>query len=294
MEIESLKLFLHLAKTLHFGRTSRDCHVTASTLTRTIQRLEDEVGKTLFWRDNRHVNLTEVGQIFQKFCEEIIGRWELMKGHLTQDPKELPGSIRVYCSVTASYTILPELLNMFRKEYPKVQFEIETGDAENTIQSILEDQADIGIAALPNNLPKEIVYSPLVQIPLVAVQSKKRPEVRDWETAPWILPAYGVARQLIDDWMEKKGWSPTVTGRVSGFEGVLSLVNANYGIGIVPKLVVDKSPLKSNLKILELAPPLPHLRVGVCVKERRLMFAQVEGFWKMLQDQQHTLESNIE
>ena len=53
MNIHELKVFKHLAGTLHFGRTSRACNITPSALTRTIQRLEEEVGKKLFIRDNR-------------------------------------------------------------------------------------------------------------------------------------------------------------------------------------------------------------------------------------------------
>lgn len=46
----ALRLFLHLARTLNFGRTSLDCHVSPATLTRTVQRLESDLGHRLFDR----------------------------------------------------------------------------------------------------------------------------------------------------------------------------------------------------------------------------------------------------
>ena len=49
MDQYSLKMFLELADSLHFGRTSRKCNVSPSVLSRTIQRLEEEVGDYLLF-----------------------------------------------------------------------------------------------------------------------------------------------------------------------------------------------------------------------------------------------------
>lgn len=56
MDIRDLKLFLHLAESCHFGRTSKAMYVSPSTLSRQIQRLEEQLGHPLFIRDNRSVN----------------------------------------------------------------------------------------------------------------------------------------------------------------------------------------------------------------------------------------------
>ncbi|MGV8481981.1 LysR family transcriptional regulator, partial [Pseudomonas aeruginosa] len=53
MDLRDLKLFLHLAESHHFGRTAKAMHVSPSTLSRQIQRLEEIFGQPLFLRDNR-------------------------------------------------------------------------------------------------------------------------------------------------------------------------------------------------------------------------------------------------
>ena len=75
MDTEDLKIFLHLADTLHFGKTSAACHMSPSTLSRQIQRIEEEVGQQLFERDNRSVLLTESGVQFRKYAKESLGKW---------------------------------------------------------------------------------------------------------------------------------------------------------------------------------------------------------------------------
>ena len=74
VDFDDLRLFLHLSRSLHFGRTSQECHVSASALSRAIQRLERNVSQQLFDRDNRSVDLTRAGARLQQFASENTGR----------------------------------------------------------------------------------------------------------------------------------------------------------------------------------------------------------------------------
>ncbi len=58
MDFHALKLFLHLSSSLHFGKTAASCHISPSALSRTIQRIENELGQTLLFRDQRSVSLS--------------------------------------------------------------------------------------------------------------------------------------------------------------------------------------------------------------------------------------------
>lgn len=72
MNIRELNLFFNLSSTLHFGQFSRSCNITRSGLTRTIQRLEQELGEQLFLRDNRSVVLTRAGELFRDYAEDDV------------------------------------------------------------------------------------------------------------------------------------------------------------------------------------------------------------------------------
>lgn len=72
MDQRELELFLHLARTLNYGRTSLECHVSAATLTRTIQRLEVRTGSRLFDRGPRGVVLTADGRRFSTYAEQVL------------------------------------------------------------------------------------------------------------------------------------------------------------------------------------------------------------------------------
>ena len=53
MDQQALRIFLSLAETLHFGRASRQANLSPSALSRAVRRMEEELGQSLFIRDNR-------------------------------------------------------------------------------------------------------------------------------------------------------------------------------------------------------------------------------------------------
>ena len=71
MNIRDLKLFLHLCETCHFSMSADAMHVSPSTLSRQIQRLEEQFGHQLFIRDNRQVQITHEGEKVKRFPHSL-------------------------------------------------------------------------------------------------------------------------------------------------------------------------------------------------------------------------------
>ena len=175
MNIRELELFRHLASSLHFGRTALECNITPSGLTRAIQRLEAEIGETLFFRNKRSVALTPAGTLFKQYAEDTIVRFSAFKNSLQGDTV-LRGELTLYCSVTAIVSILPRILNRFRKTYPEIQIHIQTGDAAKALTKLQAQEVDIAIAALPDHHPAALDFTELVETPLVFIGPRYFPE----------------------------------------------------------------------------------------------------------------------
>ena len=71
MNLKSLSLFQQLATSLHFSQTAQKNHVSPSTLSRVIQRLEEEIGCELLIRDNRSVTLTPAGEKLKAYAATL-------------------------------------------------------------------------------------------------------------------------------------------------------------------------------------------------------------------------------
>lgn len=292
MDFDTLRQFLHLSRTLHFAQTSREQHVSASALSRSIQRFEQELGVSLLRRDNRSVELTAEGARVQRYASEALAAWEKLREELQQAQSTLSGTLSLFCTVTAAHSFLPTLLSRFRNAYPEVTIRLETGYAVNALQMLEDDAVDVAVAALPERLPRGLLSRVITYTPLTFLAPRAECEVsrmveRDpiaWANVPMIVPESGVARQSLERWFRQKHIAPRVYGEVSGNEAALALISLGCGVGVVPALVVEKSPLRSQVRSLEVRPRLPDFRVGVCVKRRKLASPVVLAFWESISE----------
>lgn len=287
MDDRSLELFLHLSSTLHFGRSGAACNISPSALSRTIQRLEEELGVTLFVRDKRSVALTDAGRRFRDFARERLERWELFRETLTPRDNHLRGEIVLYCSVTAAQAVLSDIFVAFRERHPQVHIRLRTGDSANAIDRILDGSADLTVAARPDVLPKTVEFLPLVTTPLLFIAPRMVCEVSQmvdavrpsWTSMPMILADRALSRRRTDEWFRARGIRPTIYAEVAGHEAIIAMVRLGCGVGVVPRLVLDQSPLREEVRILDVDPPLASYHVGVCAFRRRLQSPTVSAFW---------------
>ncbi|GAB6193725.1 HTH-type transcriptional activator IlvY [Desulfocastanea catecholica] len=289
MKIRELELFRHLASTLHFGRTSQECNITPSGLTRTIQRLENDVGEPLFFRNNRSVHLTPAGMLFKEYCDESISNWHLFRGHLQND-SVLRGELSVYCSVTAILSILPQIFKRFRRTHPQVMLHVQTGDAAKALHRLQSQEVDISIAALPDCQPEGLDFIELLETPLLFIFPRFFPEtimyrqgVIHWPRTPIILPADGLSRTRAEKWFADKGIRPYIYSQVSGNEAIIAMVGMGCGVGIVPRLVLEKSSLINEVEILDINPQLQPFTVAACTSLKNKRNPLVQSFWNIVE-----------
>ena len=287
MDYDALRLFQHLSRTLHFARTSRECHVSPSALSRAVQKLEREVGWPLLERDQRKVALTSEGARFAEHARDTLARWDELRSRLRGQADTLSGTISIFASVTACQSFLPRLLASFRQRHPEIHIALETGHAADALAMVQEGRVDVAVAALPERVSSSLVTRVLLHTPLVFVapaapcevaRAVERPTIA-WSEVPIVLPAIGLARVHAERWFRKKHIRPRVYGEVTGSEAILSLCALGCGVGIVPRLVVDRSPLRAEVRPLAVTPDVGEFHVGLCTPKRKLATPLVAAFW---------------
>lgn len=283
MDTRSLRLFLNLTDTLHFGRSSEACHVSPSTLSRAIKQLELSLGVELFRRDNRSVQLTPEGIRFAQYAREAVQQWEQIRNSLLESATELHGEISVYCSVTASYSFLYTLLSRFRQRYPRVEIKLHTGDPDHAVARVLTGREDISIAARPAQLPSGIAFRPMDRTPLLFIAPVQRAfRHEDWRQQPMILPESGISRERLNQWFAARQIQPDIYAQVTGNEAIVSMVSLGFGIGVVPQIVLDNSPLSDRVEVLPVEPALEPYEIGLFAQERKLRSPLIHAFWSLL------------
>lgn len=288
MDLKSLAMFEHLSQSLHFGKTALAYHVSPSTLSRAIQRMEQQLGCALLHRDNRTVALTDAGRQMQAYAKQQGELWSLLKQSLNQQQTQLTGKLHLYCSVTAAYSHLPALLDRFRQQHPLVEIMLTTGDAADAVEQVQQQKVDFAIAAKPEKLASRVYFHHLAQIPLTViaptipchVQQALQQSPLDWSTIPIILPEHGPARKRFEHWFrQKQQGKPNIYATVAGHEALVSMVALGCGVGITPEVVVDNSPVKDRVQYLTQVGELAHFELGICCLRQSRQRPLIKAFF---------------
>lgn len=290
-----MRVFLSVADTLNFSRSSELLHMSLSAVSRTIQRLEEELGQVLLERDNRSVRLTSRGRDFREYAQRAADDWQRLR-HKMNSKTELSGDVSLFCSVTASYSVLAPILESFRKSHPAVAIMMHTGDQADGIARVLSGQDDVAVTARPDNLSHRMAFLALQESPLVLFAPTADCAVRqlmtsedpcsedfDWSQVPFIVPERGVSKDLLDHWFREQGISPQIYAQVAGHEAIVAMVGLGLGVGIVPEIVIGASGMGDMVSRVAIGYPLPALKIGLCSLKHRLENPLVQSLWNTAQ-----------
>jgi LysR family transcriptional regulator, positive regulator for ilvC len=293
MDIRSLQLFLSLAETLNFSRTAEQRHLSLSAVSRGVQRLEEQLGQRLFERDKRTVRITIAGERFREYAQRAVTDWQEVLSDFHPDPGKLSGEVRVYCSVTASYSVLSPILERFRVQYPDIEILLHTGDQADAISRIHAGVDDVSVAACPDELPNALDFLVLQQSPLQFIAPVSHCAVADqvaegerngdipWQELPFIVAERGLSKERLDRWFSVRKQQPRIYAQVAGHEAIAAMVGLGLGVGLVPELVVNNSAFRKQLRVLPAQPALQPFPVGLCSLKQRLDNVLVAAFWNV-------------
>lgn len=133
--LDSLQLFVEVAKKKNLSKAAISLGITKSTVSRKIQALEKELGVSLINRDPRHFSLTDHGLSLFKSGELILKEAEAAFDKVTDAHSDLSGSIKISTTPDLSLIYLAAPLASFSKKYPSVEFNIDLNPAKVDLKS---------------------------------------------------------------------------------------------------------------------------------------------------------------
>lgn len=285
MDERDYAAFVRLSGTLHFAQTARSLGMSASALTRRIQAMEEDLGHELVRRSAKP-ELTPAGHVFLSFCREELERIEELKNRLSAESESPSGDLRIACTVTACHTVLPRLLARFRREVPRVNLHLITQDAARSLEQLEKDEVDLAVIPTGEGktpgLSRQVLghteFSWIAPRDASALEIKsERP--RDFFQLPLIAAESGLERERLTQFLSARGIEPRFSAEVRGNEAIIALVSLGSGVALVPRLVLESSPLKQRVRVMAQIPAPPGYDVSLCAKERSLERRIVSAFW---------------
>lgn len=248
MELDQLRYFLRVAERANFTRAAEELDISQPALSRSIQRLEEELGQPVFERKARSVGLTEAGVLLQSRAQQVLTLIEDTKAEICDDGQS--GRIRVGAIPTIAPFFLPDLLRQFSGEFPKASLIVQEETTEKLLKGCTQGEIDLAILALPVSakyLDVEELFEEellLVLPPEHPLVDKKRIQVSDVEPYPFVLldEAHCLSDNIVS-FCRQRSFHPVSVEHTSQLAMVQELVSLSHGVSMVPKMarVLDET-----------------------------------------------------
>lgn len=261
-DLRHLRYFIATAEELHFRRAAERLGIAQPALSRAIQKLEAELGASLFRRNNRNVQITVAGEIFLARCREITSMMERGVEEVRNARDGRVGALRIGYTDFAIAGALPALLKGFQEHLPQITLKPQHGVTLTQLQLLDEGKLDFGFVTGPIN------REGIAQWP---VQSERFVCVCP-DTHPFVLRSGVTLGELSDqdfvlgssmDWKHfydhlmpmcrRAGFMPRIVQEAFNTAGILGLVSCGMGVTILTETVcVNLAPGLAKLPIIDL------------------------------------------
>jgi DNA-binding transcriptional LysR family regulator len=282
--IQQLEVLTALIEAGSFTRAAAKLSLSQPSLTKQIQNLEEAAGSRLVNRGVTGISLTPEGQIIYDYAKRIIRLREDAKERVVRHKAQESGHIYVSASTIPATYILPHLINRLKQTHHDIQVHMQIHDSEETLQTILNDQAEMGfIGKEPVN--RKLVVQRLWKDHLVLavpfdhpLAKQKTARTEDLTKMPFIIREKGSAtRDLIEECLQKQvGVSLSrfnVTCEIGSSEAVKEAILAGLGVSIISTFAIKREISQGILTALH---------ISNCNMERYLYLAYKKQFPLMI------------
>lgn len=258
LTLRQIRIFISAAKHASFSRAAEELHITAPAVSLQIKEMEEDIGVSLFTRENRKVELTSAGEYFLLYARRLSSTLNEANTMMERFRGTQFRHLKIGVVSTAKYFI-PHMLLEFKKDFPNLRIKIEVRNRQQLVELLRGSEIDIAIMGLP---PKEIDtrVEPFANHPHVFVASPSNPLVGKTNIAPDALikhemisrePGSGT-RLIMEKFFAEHHIAPIVSMEMSSNETIKQAVMANLGVSFVSLHTVGDEVASGKIAILDI------------------------------------------
>lgn len=291
MDIRQLEYFQMAGKLGNITRAAERLHVSQSTVTLAIQRLEEQLGLQLFDRSQKKLILSTEGHVFWERISGILLQLDDAIAEAQQYRDLQKGKLKLGVPSMIGSFLFPELLSAFTAQYPNLQLTILEEGSKILREALERDELDLAIVNLHQTPPKldtlamtrnEFVVCLPLNHPLAARDAIEIAALKDEQFIMFKEDAYN--RQAVVQACEAKGFTPKILLSSSQVETHKELVAKGLGISFL----IDKIAAKSKqLAARPLTEPI-YLEFGLAWKKDKYLSRAAQAFIDFVTDKRPT------
>ncbi|MEL6943557.1 MAG: hydrogen peroxide-inducible genes activator [Bacteroidota bacterium] len=272
MTITQLQYALAVAQHNSFSKAAEYCHISQSTLSMQIKKLEQSLNVLIFDRTKKPVELTPIGAQIMEQAKIGLSELDRIKDIVGAKQNEFPSSIKIGIIPTLSPYLLPLFLVPFIKKYPKVKVSISELQTLEIIDCLRSNDIDFGILVTPLE-DNTLTTQPLFYEPFLAYISEKHPLSRKaWVQSEdlksedfWLLESGHCFREQTLKICQKTNFkaSSSLHFESGSLETLRNLVDGHYGYTLLPQLATMKFDATQKNRIRPFRTPIPVREVSL-------------------------------
>ena len=268
MNIKDLQYFLAVAELEHFGKAAAKCHISQPTLSGQIKKLEEQLGITLFERNNRKVIVTEPAKKIAIHAKRILGEVNSIKEIASNLQNPLSGKFRLGAFPTLAPYIFPNIVIQSKRHMPELRLILIEEKTEKLLEMLDQGTIDAAFLALPVANDFLVTHTLFEDEFYLAVPS--RHELTQYQYADQsILKEHSVL--LLEEGHCLRNQSLEACNlynieeeqdfKATGLETLRQMVKAGTGITFIPQIAIKKND--AGIDYIPFKQPAPKRTIGL-------------------------------
>lgn len=263
MNLKQLHYFLVVAEEKQITAAAKRLYIAQPPLSYQLKQLEKELGAQLFKRTAHGIELTDVGQIFQSYANEIISLAQNAENQVHKTISGELGTIAIGMASSSTGLIPMNSFNELRKYYPEISFDIYEDNTYGILDKLEKKTIDLGIVRTPYNQTglntKTLTTEKMMAISVDPdFQQKKELRIKDLADQPLII--YRRFEDFFNQTFAHHGLKPFYAVKCDDSRTAITWAKRKMGVALVPESIAT-TYAQENMIAIKHANWITHLQL---------------------------------
>lgn len=259
---DSLKVFITVADTKNFSKAAKVLNLTQPAISFQIQTLEQYYQTMLFDRVNRHVKLTESGELLLEYALSMNDLQAELERKMQQLTGQVKGDLTIGASRTIGEYIMPHIVSAFKKEYPDVEVALEIYNTKQVEKNLMSKSIDLGLVE-SDIANKKLLFQEFLDDELVLIVAsnhrwaeEESVSLGDLKGEPFVIREAGSGSRLVfeqallDSDFDIENLN--IIMEIGNITAIKTIVASGLGVSVISKWAAEDIALKGDIKILRI------------------------------------------
>lgn len=256
MNLYFLKYFYDTIRLNSVTEAARENHVTQSAISQGISQLEKSIGHRLLTHKRNAIKITSEGETVFEWSRTIFRQMDDLKSRLKTNQKEYGGNVSLACSHSLALSVLPEILDQFRKVAPLVKPKIVFGHTGLIKTWIKQGDIEFGLV-LDNDDLSALSLNPIYSGAFRFFQSQLRPK-NEPITSAIFPPARSEVFIVKQAFLKKFGFELKTEMEICSWEVIARLIGLTSHIGFIPDYAAFCTDRANSIHLCDIDLGIPY------------------------------------